>query len=181
MTCSHCQREIPEESNYCPACGSAQTTVPRRRLARSRSNRMIAGVCAGIADYFGLDVTLVRLGWAVLSIVPGAVIGGVLAYVLAWLVLPEPLEPGAADDVRARPTRLSRSATNRKIAGVCGGLGEYFGVDPTAVRLLWLILSILPGAVVGGLVTYIVAWLVMPRPSEILPVTSALEMTPPAI
>jgi phage shock protein C len=126
---------------------------------------VIAGVCAGIADYFGLDRTLVRLGWAVLSIFPGAVIGGLIAYVLAWLVLPDAVDEGAAPTVPLRPVSLMRSATNRKVAGVCGGLGEYFGVDPTAVRILWLILSILPGAIVGGLLTYIVAWLVMPGPA----------------
>jgi phage shock protein C len=55
-----------------------------------------------------------------------------------------------------------RSATDQKVAGVCGGIAEYFRVDPTAVRLLWAILTVIPGAILGGVVAYIVAWIVMP-------------------
>jgi phage shock protein PspC (stress-responsive transcriptional regulator) len=135
-----------------------------RRLTRSRQEGKIAGICAGIADYFEVDVTLVRAAWLVFSIVPGAVIGGVLAYLVAWLVIPEDTE----GIVRAPVTRrLTRSATDRKIAGVCGGLAEYFEVDSTPIRLLWIILSILVGAVVGGVVAYLVAWIIMPRPQEL--------------
>ena len=42
------------------------------------------------------------------------------------------------------------------------GIAEYFGIDPTAVRVLWVLLSILPGAVICGLIAYVVAWVVMP-------------------
>lgn len=137
--------------------------MPTRRLTRSRTEGKIAGICAGIANYFEVDVTLVRAAWLVFSIVPGCVIGGVLAYVLAWLVIPEDL--GAPHTVSGN--RLMRSATDRKIAGVCGGLAEYFGVDSTPIRLLWIILSILIGAVFGGVVAYIVAWLIIPRPRTV--------------
>ena len=57
---------------------------------------------------------------------------------------------------------LTRSSANAKVAGVCGGLGEYFGVDPTFVRLVWVGLSIFPGGIIGGLIAYLVAWLVVP-------------------
>lgn len=133
-----------------------------RRLTRSRTDGKVAGVCAGIANYFEIDVVLVRAAWVVFSIVPGAVIGGVLAYLAAWLVMPELTEPAPASPAR----RLTRSATDKKIAGVCGGLAEYFGVDATPVRLLWVILSILCGAVVGGVIAYLVAWLIIPRPHD---------------
>ena len=63
--------------------------MPIRRLTRSRANGNIAGVCAGIAEYFEVDVVLVRVAWVVFSIVPGAIIGGVLAYLAAWLIIPE--------------------------------------------------------------------------------------------
>jgi len=56
-----------------------------RRLYRSRSDRMIAGVCGGIGEYFGVDATLIRLGWAIL-VVLGV---GILAYILAWIIIPE--------------------------------------------------------------------------------------------
>lgn len=61
--------------------------------------------------------------------------------------------------------RLTRSRTDGKIAGVCAGLAEYFGVDATPIRLLWVILSILFGAVIGGVIAYVVAWLIIPRAS----------------
>ena len=47
--------------------------MPVRRLTRQRANGKVAGVCAGLADYFDVDVVLVRAIWVVLSIVPGAV------------------------------------------------------------------------------------------------------------
>jgi phage shock protein C len=59
----------------------------RRVLVRIRDGRMLAGVCAGVADYFGLDVTLVRAIWAVVSVITGGL--GVLAYLVAWIVIPD--------------------------------------------------------------------------------------------
>ncbi|PXV60763.1 phage shock protein C (PspC) family protein [Dyella jiangningensis] len=56
--------------------------------------------------------------------------------------------------------RLHRSLTDRKIAGVCGGVAEYLGWDPTLVRLLWVILTLLGGS---GVLIYIVLWIVMPE------------------
>jgi phage shock protein PspC (stress-responsive transcriptional regulator) len=137
-----------------------------KRLTRSRTEGQIAGICAGIANYFEVDVTLVRAAWVVFSIVPGAVIGGVLAYLVAWLVVPE----GETVDQTIVGRRLTRSATDRKIAGVCGGIAEYFNVDATPIRLLWIILSILLGAGFGGLVAYLIAWLIIPKP-QTLPMT----------
>ena len=55
--------------------------------------------------------------------------------------------------------QLYKSNTNKKIAGVCGGIGEYFGIDPTIVRLGFVALTFLAG---GGLVVYILAAIIMP-------------------
>ena len=57
-----------------------------KRLYRIREGRVVAGVCAGLAAYFGIDPTLVRLGFALLTIFGGA---GVLLYLVAWIVIPE--------------------------------------------------------------------------------------------
>lgn len=135
--------------------------MPIKRLTRSAAEAKIGGVCAGLADYFEVDVVLVRTAWLVFSIVPGAIIGGVLAYLAAWLLIPE---RDAAAAVVDRGRRLTLSAADRKIAGVCGGIAEYFGVDSTAIRLLWVILSIVCGAVIGGVIAYLAAWLIMPKP-----------------
>jgi phage shock protein C len=56
-------------------------------LVRSRKGRMVAGICAGAADYFGWDVTLVRVIVAVVSVITGGT--GVLAYLVAWALIPE--------------------------------------------------------------------------------------------
>ncbi len=56
--------------------------------------------------------------------------------------------------------RLYRSRDNFMIAGVCGGLGEYFDIDPTFIRLLW-VLFILAGG--SGILAYIIAWIVIPQ------------------
>ena len=56
-------------------------------LVRSRKGRMVAGICAGIADYYGLDVTLVRVIVAVVSVITGGT--GVLAYLAAWMIIPD--------------------------------------------------------------------------------------------
>jgi len=57
--------------------------------------------------------------------------------------------------------RLYRSKTNKKIAGVCGGIAEYFKVDPTLVRLAWVIGTLLTGFFVG-IIGYIIAGVIMP-------------------
>lgn len=57
--------------------------------------------------------------------------------------------------------QLFKSNTNRKICGVCGGIGEYFNIDPTVIRLIWVILSC--GSLGLGLVAYIVATVIMPE------------------
>ena len=57
--------------------------------------------------------------------------------------------------------RLYRSTTDKKIAGVCGGIAEYFGVDPTIIRIIAVIL-LLPGGF-PGLIPYLLLWLVIPE------------------
>ena len=71
---------------------------------------------------------------------------------------------GAAPPRPARADRrLMRSATDSKIAGVCGGFAEYFDVDSTVVRLVWVFLVILPVPIVPAVLGYFVAWIVMPK------------------
>ena len=58
----------------------------RKRLYKSRNNKMNCGVCAGIADYFNIDPSIVRVLWAVLALAAGT---GVLAYIACAIILPE--------------------------------------------------------------------------------------------
>ena len=67
-----------------------------KRLYRNSAAGRIAGVCAGIAEYLDADVTLIRLVWIVLSIVPGGFLGGIVAYVAAWAIMTDSSVPAGA-------------------------------------------------------------------------------------
>jgi phage shock protein PspC (stress-responsive transcriptional regulator) len=56
--------------------------------------------------------------------------------------------------------RLFRSRTDRKIAGVCGGLGAYFDIDPVIIRIIWVALVLGAGV---GLIAYVIFWIVVPN------------------
>jgi phage shock protein C len=60
----------------------------------------------------------------------------------------------------AETRKLYRSRTNRQVAGVCGGLAEYFGMDPTLMRVLFVVLAVLGGS---GLVLYLALWIIVPN------------------
>jgi phage shock protein PspC (stress-responsive transcriptional regulator) len=59
-----------------------------------------------------------------------------------------------------KPKRLYRSGKEKILGGVCGGIAEYFNVDPTLVRLLWVFFILAFGT---GLLAYIIAWIIIPR------------------
>jgi phage shock protein C len=61
--------------------------APAKPLRRSRKNKVIAGVCAGLADYFNIDMILVRLIWILVVLFSG-IFPGVIAYLICWLVIP---------------------------------------------------------------------------------------------
>ena len=106
--CSQCGREIAESSNYCSLCGAHQRTAASfKRLTLSASDSKLAGVCGGIADYMGVDATIVRLIWLILSVFPGGIVGGVVAYLVAWIVIPK---AGMRSSSVASPARPSANA-----------------------------------------------------------------------
>ena len=59
-----------------------------KKLLRSKKNRMIAGVCGGIAEYYGIDPTLVRLLWVTATVLTG-IFPGILIYIIAMIIIPE--------------------------------------------------------------------------------------------
>jgi phage shock protein C len=71
--------------------------MEKRRILRSRSERMIAGVCGGLAAYFNIDPLIVRLGFALLAMMNGV---GIMLYLLLWLLLPN--EDSVAADSRGQ-------------------------------------------------------------------------------
>ena len=62
--------------------------------------------------------------------------------------------------------RLYVSETDKKLAGVCGGIAEYFEIDPTLVRLIWVVFTIFSIGF-GGVIVYIIAMAVMPKPPDV--------------
>lgn len=86
MFCNYCGKVIPDDASLCAYCGvRVGGVIARKRLVRPRAGRKIAGVCLGFAEYFDLDVSLIRVVWLV-CILCGV---GVLAYGVAWIVIPE--------------------------------------------------------------------------------------------
>jgi phage shock protein C len=95
MLCTNCQKEIADGSKFCYNCGAKLTAdggsaapsvaPPVKRLMRSSRDKKIGGVCAGLADYFDLDPTLVRVIWLLAIFFAGT---GFLIYIILWIVLP---------------------------------------------------------------------------------------------
>lgn len=109
MNCSSCQKDIAAGSKFCYNCGAKQpeTVAPSgppnyatpKRFVRSINDRKVAGVCAGVADYFDMDPTIVRVVWLVATLIPGP---NILAYIILWIAVPEGTTGMAATSAPAR-------------------------------------------------------------------------------
>lgn len=152
----------------------------RGRLHRDASDKMIGGVCAGIANYMNVDPAIVRLLFAIITF--GGFGAGFLLYILLWIILPAK----GLDSYTGK--RLFRNPEDRIIGGVAGGLAAYFNKQPWMIRLIFaaplilnIFLSILNGAfspwshnyrpvdfAFGSftgtfIIIYIVLWIVLPE------------------
>lgn len=149
------------------------------RLYRNESDKLVGGVCAGIANYVNVDPAVVRLLFAIVTF--GGFGAGIFLYILLWIVLP-------ARSLEAYlGKRLYRNPEEKVFSGVAGGLAAYFNKPVWAVRLIFaapLLLNILsgilngisnghhfflfPNLVVGSftgtfILAYIVLWIVLPE------------------
>ncbi|MFL5808112.1 MAG: PspC domain-containing protein, partial [Flavisolibacter sp.] len=177
--------EEAEEEKTKTSRASAETFTqesvrqPKGRLYRDASDKLIGGVCSGIANYMNVDPAIVRLLFAIITF--GGFGMGILIYILLWIILP----------IRNLDTfvgkRLFRNPEDKVIAGVAGGLAAYFDKPSWIVRLIFvtpLILNILFGTLNGiffafhrdifpnlfigsfsGMftLTYIILWMVLPE------------------
>jgi phage shock protein C len=93
MFCTQCGAQIADSARFCTACGKPVGApdpvfaAPPRRLRRIVSQKKIAGVCAGFAEYFDTDLTLMRVIWVALLLLPPNL--GLIAYIVAWIVMPK--------------------------------------------------------------------------------------------
>lgn len=93
MYCTRCGARLDGSARFCTACGkptgAAQPSAaaPPKRLRRIVSQKKIAGICAGFAEYFDTDITLMRVIWVALLLLPPQL--GLIAYIVCWFVLPK--------------------------------------------------------------------------------------------
>lgn len=97
-----------------------------KKLYRSRKDQVIGGVCAGIAEYFGIDTVIVRLLAALAVFVGG---GGVLAYVIMWIVIPEKPREMEESETYYEEDEFKKKDTNKIIGLGLIALGGYLAVQ----------------------------------------------------
>ena len=197
-----------------------------QRITRSQSDRLLTGVCGGVADYFSIDPTMVRLIWIFFTLFGGS---GLLAYIIATLLIPDSNSQERyfkLDSLKSNPlwgvlfifsglilflqydhifylfwasflgnfinisiafvllgigiyllynrqsqiksnnknvlgNPLHLSIDDKKLAGVCGGLGESLVIDPNIVRVLWVFGTFMSIGV--GVLLYIILALILPE------------------
>jgi len=115
MFCTRCGVELDDKVRYCSSCGAATHNAQSSHrsgagrgepLTRPQQDKKIAGVCAGVARYFGTDVTLVRILWLTLAVLPPG--AGLIAYVVCWIVMPtDPLPAAASSGASPSPSHVS--------------------------------------------------------------------------
>ena len=170
------------EGPFGSGTAAAGAAAEPKRLYRDMANRKIAGVAAGIAQYFAVNPLWIRLGFVALALLSPAVwrvfddfgdnhvnlrLGSwaVLGYVVLWIVLPKRYDAPTPNEALLSTgplagRRLFRDTGAGKVAGVAAGLAAYFNIDVTLVRVL-LIVGLLLGF--STIPLYIILWIVLPE------------------
>lgn len=172
-----------------PIAGS-YAAAGNRRLTRDENDKVLGGVCAGMAAYMNVDPVVVRIVFALISFAWGA---GFLVYILLWILLPS--SKNLHNPIRKR---LYRNPDHRVIGGVCSGIAAYLNIDPVVPRLIFVapLLGIIFSSIIGAVMSnmmlfhhvffplsvgafptfimvYIVLWISVPKA---ITVTEKLEM-----
>lgn len=181
------ETEAEEQAGTGAAAGGAYTHAEGRRfsgrLYRNTDDKILGGVCSGVANYLNIDPAIVRLLFALLVFGAGT---GVLVYILLWIILPaRPETIGEAP--RPLGKRLFRNPDDKILGGVASGLAAYFNKESWVFRLAFaapLILNLLIGVLNGlfffwhrdifpnffigsftgtFIITYIILWIILPE------------------
>ena len=163
---------------------SSNTASGHKRLFRNENDKVLGGVCSGLANYFNIDVVVARIIFVIL-LFSGI---GFLTYIIMWIAVPST----ASAEIGSTRKKLFRDPDEKLIAGVCSGIGNYFGINPWIPRVLFLLpfLSFLSrwghwggfwdfGDVIRftfsptSLIVYIILWIVIP---EAFTTSEKLEM-----
>lgn len=163
---------------------TGNTVTGSKRLYRNENDKVLGGVCSGLANYFNIDVVIVRIIFVIL-LFSGV---GFLTYIIMWIAVPST----ASEQIGGTRKKLFRDPDEKIIAGVCSGIGNYFGINPWIPRALFLLpfLSFLSrwghwggfwdfGDVIRftfsptSLIVYIILWIVIP---EAFTTSEKLEM-----
>jgi phage shock protein PspC (stress-responsive transcriptional regulator) len=126
---------------------------PIKKLRRDPQHKTLGGVCAGLANYFGVDIMIPRILFLVAFFTFGS---GLLVYIIMWLAIPEASSSDLATIENQSSKRLYRNPDNKKFGGVCSGLAEYMGVDAVWLRLGFLVALFCFGT---GFLAYIILWI----------------------
>lgn len=116
-----------------------------KQFFRDENNKKIGGVCAGLANYFNIDVTWVRLIALVLLVFYGV---GFIPYIILWIALPS----SATQVIGSSQKRLYRDLSHKTIGGVCAGLANYFNISIWIPKVIFLVGAIcsLPISILSG-------------------------------
>ena len=149
----------------------------KRRLFRDENHKLVGGVCSGIANYFDIDIVIVRIVFLVLLFSFGI---GFIPYIILWIAVPS----SATTVIGSRRKKLYRDNDEKYVAGVCSGIGHYLGINAWIPRVLFLLplLSLISrnrwgywgnegdfgdfnyfNFSPGALIIYVILWLVLPE------------------
>lgn len=155
-----------DNANSSESKSNFSNTAEPKKLRRNQSDRMISGLCSGIANFFGMDALAIRLIAIVLLII--SPVATLVFYLLGYIIPREPLQTNTS-------RRLFRNPNDKILGGVCGGLATLFNKETWIFRIIFLLPIFVTivgdgdfwwfsGAMGGSsVVAYIILWIITPK------------------
>ncbi|MEQ8423308.1 MAG: PspC domain-containing protein, partial [Cyclobacteriaceae bacterium] len=156
------EQDSPAAVSSRPSEGESKSsggqTSASKKLYRDQKRKILGGVCAGLAHYFNIDPVWPRLLFALLVL--GSYGGLIIVYIILWILLPASEELQEESDVK----KMFRDPEKKVIGGVASGVGIFFGIDVTLVRVLFVVFTIAGGL---GFLVYLILWIALPEAKTI--------------